>query len=348
MGELRKLSKIRVAVIGCGSIAEKRHIPEYADNPNVELIAFCDVVNQRAQHYADLYGAKAYTNYEEMLSTEKPDAVSVCLPNILHAPASIAAANAGAHVLVEKPMATNEADALAMIEAAKANNVYLMVGHNQRLMPPHVKAKEILESGKMGKVLTFRTSFGHPGPEGWSIDGRNSWFFRKEEAIMGAMGDLGVHKSDLIRWLLEDEVVEVAAFVGTLHKEGTDCDDNSTCLLRMKSGTIGTLVASWTYYKGQDNSTVLWCENGCLQIGTDPEDQVIVLMRDGSVEKHRVGAMATNEKQVTSGVIDEFVESLVTSTPPRISGEEGLKSLNVIIAAFESQDTKKIVAINGV
>ncbi|NHN28584.1 Gfo/Idh/MocA family protein [Paenibacillus agricola] len=342
------MAKIRVAVIGCGSIAEKRHIPEYAANPDVELVAFVDVVNQRAEQYADQYGAKAYTSYEEMLSVEKPDAVSVCLPNILHAPVSIAAANAGAHVLVEKPMATNEADSLAMIEAAKANNVYLMVGHNQRLMPPHVKAKEILETGKMGKVLTFRTSFGHPGPENWSIDGRNSWFFRKEEAIMGAMGDLGVHKSDLIRWLLEDEVVEVAAFVGTLHKEGTDVDDNSTCLLRMKSGAIGTLVASWTYYKGQDNSTVLWCENGCLQLGTHPDDQVIVLMTDGSVEKHQVGAMATNEKQVSSEIINEFVYCIKTSTPPRISGEEGLRSLNVILAAFESQASKTIVAVKEV
>jgi UDP-N-acetylglucosamine 3-dehydrogenase len=342
------LSKIRVAVVGCGSIAEKRHIPEYASNPNIELIAFCDLVNQRAEQLADKYGAKAYTSYEEMFNAEKPDAVSVCTPNYLHATVAIAAANAGAHVLVEKPMATTVAEGLAMIEAAKNNNVYLMVGHNQRLMPPHVKAKEILESGRLGKVLTFRTSFGHPGPENWSIDGRASWFFRKEEAIMGAMGDLGVHKSDLIRWLLNDEVVEVAAFVGTLHKDGTDVDDNSTCLLRMKSGAIGTLVASWTYYKGQDNSTVLWCEKGCMQIGTDSEDQVVVLLNDGSVEKHKVGAMATNEKQVTSGVIDEFVNCLVTSTPPRISGEEGLKSLNVILAAFESQASKTIVAIKEV
>ncbi|MFD0680299.1 MULTISPECIES: Gfo/Idh/MocA family protein [unclassified Paenibacillus] len=339
------MGKVRVAVIGCGSISKHRHIPEYAANPNVELVAFCDIVTERAEHYANQYGAKAYMNYEEMLQAEKPDAVSVNLPNVLHAPVSIAVANAGAHVLVEKPMATTYEEGLAMIEAAKKNGVFLMVGHNQRLMPPHVKAKEILQTGKLGKVLTFRTSFGHPGPEGWSIDGRNSWFFRKEEAIMGAMGDLGVHKSDLIRWLLEDEVTEVAAFVGTIHKDGTECDDNSTCLLRMKSGTIGTLVASWTYYKGQDNSTVLWCENGAMHIGTHPEDQVIVELRDGSVEKHRVGAMATNDKQTASGVIDAFINSIVTNTPPSISGEEGLKSLNVILAAFESQATKQNVLV---
>ncbi|MDD9267473.1 Gfo/Idh/MocA family protein [Paenibacillus sp. GCM10023248] len=339
------MSKIKVAVIGCGSISKHRHIPEYALNPNVELVAFVDPVIERAEHYAQLHGGKAYSSYQELFKQEKVDAVSVCTPNYLHAEVSIAAANAGAHVLVEKPMATTAEEADAMIEAAKKNGVFLMVGHNQRLMPPSVKAKEILETGKLGKVLTFRTSFGHPGPEGWSIDGRESWFFRKEEAIMGAMGDLGVHKSDLIRWLLNDEVAQVAAFVGTLHKEGTDIDDNATCLLRMKSGATGSLVASWTYYKGQDNSTVLWCENGVIKIDTDPNDQVIVELRNGTVERYKVGQVATNEKQTVSGVIDEFVASIVNGTKPRISGEEGKRSLEVILAAFESEATGKVITL---
>ncbi|MFC0329369.1 Gfo/Idh/MocA family protein [Paenibacillus sepulcri] len=339
------MSKIRVAVVGCGSIAEKRHIIEYAPNPNVELVAFCDPVTERAQKYADQYGAKAFANYEDMLAEIKPDAVSVCTPNYLHATVAIAAANAGAHVLVEKPMAVTDEEAAAMIDAASQNNVFLMVGHNQRLMPPHVKAKELLETAGLGRVLTFRTSFGHPGPEFWSIDGPGSWFFRKEEAIMGAMGDLGVHKSDLIRYLLDDEVAQVTAFIGTLDKKNTKVDDNATVLLRMKSGAIGTLVASWTYYKGEDNSTVLWCENGVIKIGTDPEDQIILELRDGTVERYKVGAISTNEKQETSGVIEAFVESIVTNTPPVISGEEGRKSLAVILAAFESQANGTVVSL---
>ncbi|MFC4099678.1 Gfo/Idh/MocA family protein [Paenibacillus xanthanilyticus] len=340
------MSKVRVAVIGCGSISKYRHIPEYAANENVEIVAFVDVVAERSQAYADKYGALAFTDYKEMLAQVKPDAVSVNLPNALHAPVSIDAANAGAHVLVEKPMAATAEEGHAMIEAAKKNGVFLMVGHNQRLMPPHVKAKEILDSGKLGKVLTFRTSFGHPGPEGWSVDGRNSWFFEKEDAIMGAMGDLGVHKSDLIRYLLSDEVSEVGAFIGTLHKDGTQVDDNATCLIRMKSGAIGSLVASWTYYKGEDNSTVLWCENGVMKIGTHPDDQVIVELRDGTIEKYKVGAISTNDKQESSGVIDAFITSITTNTPPSISGEEGLKSLKVILAAFESQATGRIISLD--
>ncbi|MCG7380431.1 Gfo/Idh/MocA family oxidoreductase [Paenibacillus sp. ACRSA] len=339
------MSKIKVAVFGCGAIAERRHIPEYADNENVELVAFADPIVERAEKMAETYGGKAYSSYEELLANETVDAVSVCTPNYLHAPMAIAAANAGKHVLVEKPMAVSTEEGEQMIEAAKKNNVFLMVGHNQRLMPPHVKAKEILDSGRLGKVLNFRTSFGHPGPEAWSVDGADSWFFRKEEAIMGAMGDLGVHKSDFIRYLLSDEVSEVAGFISTLHKEGTKVDDNATCLLRMKSGAIGTLVASWTQYRAGDNSTVLWCENGVMKIGTVEGDEVIVELTNGTVETYKVGAMATNEKQVPSGVIDAFVESIVTNTPPSISGEEGLRSLQVILAAFESEKTGQIVKL---
>ncbi len=339
------MSKIKVAVIGCGAIAQRRHIPEYADNENVELVAFADPILERAESMAETYGGQAFGSFEELLAQADVDAVSVCTPNHLHASMAIAAANAGKHVLVEKPMATTLEEGERMIEAARSNGVFLMVGHNQRLMPPHVKAKEILDSGELGKVLTFRTSFGHPGPEAWSVDGAESWFFRKDEAIMGAMGDLGVHKSDFIRYLLNDEVAEVAGFIGTLDKEGTDVDDNAACLLRMKGGAIGTLVASWTQYKGGDNSTVLWCERGVMKIGTVDGDEVIVEPVEGLVETYKVGAMATNEKQVPSGVIDAFVDSIVTNTPPAISGEEGLKSLQVILAAFESQKTGQFVKL---
>lgn len=341
------MSKLSVAVVGCGSISKHRHIPEYAANSHVQLVAFVDPILERAQAYADQFGAKAYADIDAMLAEIKPDAVSINTPNYLHAPLSIKAANAGAHVLVEKPMAVTDEEAASMIEAAKNNGVKLMVAHNQRFMPPHVKAKQILESGVLGKVLTFRTSFGHPGPEAWSIDGAGSWFFRKEEAIMGAMGDLGVHKSDLIRWLLNDEVSEVAAIVGTLHKDGTKVDDNANCILRMESGAIGSLVASWTYYKGEDNSTILWCENGVMKIGTHPDDQVIVELRDGTIEKHKVGAISTNEKQESSGVVDAFVGSIVSGQTPPIPGEEGRKSLKVILSAFESQETGRFVRINN-
>ena len=339
------MAKTRVAVIGCGSIAIYRHAPEYAFNEDVEIIAFCDPVEERAIKLAEKYGGNVYSDYKLMLESEQLDAVSVCTPNVEHAPISIAAANAGLHVLCEKPMAGSIEDANQMIEAAKKNNVYLLIGHNQRLVPAHVKAKEILTSGRLGKVLTFRTTFGHPGPESWSIEGKEGWFFKKEKAIVGAMGDLGVHKADLIRWLLDDEVTEVGAIVETLHKTDTDVDDNAICLLRMRKGAVGTLTASWTYYKGEDNSTLLYCQHGVIKIGTDPHDQVIVEPTDGPIERYHVGAIATNTGQTHSGVIDTFIHSVRSQTPPELSGEEGLKSLKVILGALQAAEEKTIVIL---
>lgn len=340
------MSKLKVAVIGCGSIAKYRHIPEYAANPHVELVAFCDFSKPPADHYAEKYGAKSYTDYRELLKNEDIDAVSVCTQNVDHAIVSIEAANAGKHVLCEKPMATSMEEAKAMIEAAKNNGVYLMIGHNQRLMPPHIKAKQLLQEGGLGKVLTFRTTFGHGGPEAWSIQGEDTWFFKKDKAFVGAMGDLGIHKTDLIRWLLNDEVTEVGAFVETLDKD-CDVDDNATCLIRMKSGAIGTLATSWTNYKGEDNSTVFYCENGVLEIQDRGDVQVVVRLRDGAVEQYKVGAIATNQEggQVSSGVIDSFIDCILTNTPPSISGEEGMKSLNVVLAALESADKRTFIQL---
>ena len=152
---------------------------------------------------------------------------------------------------------------------------------------------------------------------------------------------------DLLRWLLDDEIVQVGAFVGTLHKEDTDVDDNAVFILRTSNGAMGTMAASWTHVPGEDNSTVLYCEKGLIRIGADPEYPLIVERSDGEVEKHRVGPIATNEEggQTKSGVIDAFMESLLRKTPPLIPGEEGMKSLNVILAALQASQENRIVDV---
>lgn len=341
------MSKLKIGVVGCGSIALYRHLPEYAANNNAEIVAVCDVNEERVKATAEQYNAKAYTNYEEMFVSENFDAVSVCLPNYLHAPVSIAALNAGAHVLCEKPMATSKEEAEAMIKAAKQNGKKLMIGHNQRFVPSHQKAKELIESGQLGKVYSFRTAFGHGGPEGWSQDGRDSWFFRKEEAFIGAMGDLGVHKTDLIRYLLGEEIVEVGAFVATAAKEGTDVDDNAVCVLKSESGIIGTLAASWSYSPKEDNSTVIFGEKGILRLEEDPNFSLVAQYKNGEVVKYELGRIQSNESggQTGSQVIDHFVTSIVNNEEPLITGEEGMKSLLVILAALESDQTKKITTV---
>ena len=341
------MEKLRVGVIGCGSIAQHRHLPEYKSNKNVELIAVCDINEERVQAVAEKYGVEAYTSYEELVSSGSVDAVSVCTPNYLHAPISIAALKSGIHVLCEKPMATSKEEAEAMIAAAKESGKKLMIGHNQRFVPSHQRARKLIEGGEIGKIYSFRTAFGHGGPEGWSVEGKEGWFFQKEKAFVGAMGDLGVHKTDLLRYVLGEEITEVGSFVETSAKDFADVDDNAVCVLKTESGIIGTLAASWAYVSKEDNSTIIYGEKAILRLEDDPTNSLVVQYANGEVVNYQLGKIQSNDAggQKTSHVIDRFVDSVVHDQEVPVTGEEGMKSLEVILAALESNRTKQIVRV---
>lgn len=341
------MSLLKVAVIGCGSIAIHRHLPEYNANPNVEIVAVCDVIEERAQEAAEKYQAKAYTDYKQAITESDADLVSVCLPNYLHAPVSIFAAENGKHVLCEKPMATSDEEAKHMIAASEKAGKKLMIAHNQRFVASHQKAREIIANGDLGKIYSFRTTFGHGGPEGWSIDGADSWFFRKEEAFIGALGDLGVHKADVIRYILDTEFVEVASMIESSAKENSDVDDQAVTILRSEKGIIGTLTASWAYKGGEDNSTVIYGEKGNLRLEDDPTYSLIARFTDGTKVNYDLGQIQTNDSggQTSSGVVDHFVHSVLNDTKPLIDGEEGYKSLKIILAALEANESKKNISL---
>jgi UDP-N-acetylglucosamine 3-dehydrogenase len=160
------------------------------------------------------------------------------------------------------------------------------------------------------------------------------------------MGDLGVHTADLMRYLL-GEFTEVGAFIETNAKQNTDVDDNAVCILRTDNGIIGTLTASWAYVTGGDNSTIIYGEKGTLRLEDNPKYSLIEEYRDGSVIYHKLDKIQTNEEggQSTSHVISHFVECILEKNQPLISGEEGLKSLEIILASLKSQETKQIVSL---
>lgn len=342
------MSTLKIGVIGCGSIAQHRHLLEYSWNKAVEIVAVCDINEERALEIGKEYSAKAYTDYKELLADKDIDAVSVCTPNYLHAPISIDALNAGKHVLCEKPMATSSEEAEQMIEAAEKNGKKLMIGHNQRFVKSHQKARELIQSGEVGKIYSFRSAFGHGGPEQWSVDGKESWFFQKEKAFIGAMGDLGVHKTDLLRYVLGEEFVEIGAFVETNAKDFADVDDNAVCVLKTESGVIGTLAASWAYTSKEDNSTVIYGEKAILRLEDHPQYSLIVQYATGEIVNYELGKIQSNDAggQNATGVIDHFVSSIVSDTEPLITGTEGKKSLEVILGAIKSNETKQIAKIN--
>ena len=263
---------IRIGILGCGKIAQVRHIPEYADNKDCELYGFYNPTRTRAEEMAEKYGGKVFDTAEELLSDPNIDAVSVCAANYAHAELTIKALKAGKHVLCEKPMATTMADCEAMVAAAKESGKLLMIGQNQRVTAAHMLARKMVEEGVIGKVISFRTAFGHGGPETWAIKpGKDTWFFDKNKAAMGVMADLGIHKTDLLHFLLGEDIVSVCAMTGAIHKtlpsgEPIPVDDNALCIYRTRSGAIGQLHVSWTNYGEEDNSTRIYCEKGVIRI----------------------------------------------------------------------------------
>ena len=335
---------IRVAVAGCGKIAQVRHLPEYQDHPEAQIWGLFDLNQDRAKALAEQYGAKTYPSYEALLSDPEVDAVSICAANTAHADMTVAALKAGKHVLCEKPMAATLKDCERMVKAARESGKTLMIGQNQRLTPAHQKARELVEQGAIGRVVTFSTAFCHGGPETWSVDpGANTWFFDKNKAALGVMADLGVHKTDLIQYLLGQTVTEVSAKLCTLDKKYADgspisVDDNAICVFTMSGGAVGTVIASWTHYCGEDNSTVLYGTEGVLRIYEDPAHSLVLQHRGGGTEYFDLDAIQTNDAQTRSGVIDLFIDHLLHPELPCISGESVLTAMRAVFAAVESSE----------
>lgn len=340
-----------IGIIGCGKIAQVRHIPEYADHPQAKLTGFYDLNKARAAELARRYGGTAYDSVEELLQDPNIHAVSICAANFAHAELTIAALKAGKHVLCEKPMATTLSDCEAMVSAAKEAGKFLMIGHNQRLAKAHALARKLIVDGLIGDIVTFRTTFGHGGPETWSVDpGKNTWFFDKSRAAMGAMADLGIHKTDLIQFLTGQQVVRTTARVTTLDKrDGSGnligVDDNAICIYEMSGGALGTMTASWTYYGPEDNSTILYGTRGIMRIYDDPAAAIKVMLADGSKISYDVEAIQTNDNQTKSGVIDLWMQCLTTNTPPEISGESALAAMRAVFASIRSSETGVAVEI---
>ncbi|QWT18063.1 Gfo/Idh/MocA family oxidoreductase [Collinsella sp. zg1085] len=342
---------IGIGIIGCGKIAQVRHIPEYAAHPNVKIVALFDLNSERATELAALYGAKACKTIDELLSLTDIDAVSICTANIAHAKHTIAALQAGKHVLCEKPMASTAVECEAMVAAAQAATKQLMIDQNQRLTQAHQKAKELILTGAIGEVLSFRTCFAHGGPETWSVDpGTGSWFFDKSQAAMGALGDLGVHKIDLIQYILDDEITSVCARLATLDKrysngELVQVDDNALCLMQTAKGALGSLTASWTNYGSEQNATTIFGTKGILKIYENPAYSIVLEMADGTRTLMELESIQTNDNQTKSGVIDAFVDALIAGTKVPIPGASVLSAMRVVDACIVSNANAQWVEV---
>lgn len=260
------MAKLKIGFIGCGGIAKDKHLPGMAQQAEyVDLVAFCDLIPERAQFAAEKYGtpdAKTYTDYHELLADPAIDAVHVLTPNIAHCEISVAALEAGKHVLCEKPMAATEADAKRMLEARDRTGKMLTIGYQYRHFPVNQVAKQVVDDDLLGDIYYAEASYlRRRGVPTWGV------FTDKSKQGGGPLIDIGTHALDLALFLMNN--YEPAYVVGTsFEKLGRlldpdhqgqnmmghsfpwdnktyEVEDSAFGQIKMKNGAVINLRASW-------------------------------------------------------------------------------------------------------
>jgi len=284
--------------------------------------------------FADTYGVeRRYQDWRAMLAEGGFEAVSICTPPALHGEMTVASAQHGYHVLVEKPMALTVQQCDEMIAAADQAGVILMVAHNQRFSARHGIAKEILATGRLGAPRRVHAVFAHAGPEHWSPD--QTWYFNPSLSGHGVLLDLGYHKIDLLRWLLGQEVVAVQAFTAAFEKSAA-VDDTVVAALKFSGGTLGTVQVSWVERPGFDDFTTIHCERGAIRIPSLATEPV-------RVEEQRSGHVVEAAYRCTTtdpagwfGAVAAFVEAVQHGGESPVPGTEGKATLAAVLAAYQS------------
>jgi predicted dehydrogenase len=273
-------SQLNVAVIGTGM--GRYHMKEFVESPNVNLLAVCDLNIEEAQYFANQYGAPyAFRDYSDLWDLEGLDAVSIAIPNYLHASVTIEALEHGLHVLCEKPMATSLEDARRMVEVAEANDKRLMIGMSQRFRPQSLALKGMVERGELGEIYYARGTWirrrGMPVihfAPGGSM-GRGQWFVDRKRAGGGALFDIGVHMFDLTWWLMgnpKPRCVSAASYQNLWNEEfaqrGIHCDvdELSSALVRFEGSAVAFFDVSWAANQGDDMNVRIFGTEAGFQV----------------------------------------------------------------------------------
>ncbi|ALS29199.1 Gfo/Idh/MocA family oxidoreductase [Paenibacillus cisolokensis] len=357
---------LKVAIVGCGGIANGKHMPALSKNKHVEMVAFCDIVEERALEAAAKYGAegaKTYTDYKELLKDESIDVVHVCTPNDSHSYITIDALESGKHVMCEKPMAKTAAEGRAMVEAARRTGKKLTIGYNNRFRSDSQYLKSVCDSGELGEIYYARAhAIRRRAVPTWGV------FLDEEKQGGGPLIDIGTHALDLTLWMM-DNYKPVSVTGSVFHKLGSKknaanawgpwdpdkftVEDSAMGFIKMANGATIVLESSWalnTLDVDEAKCTLCGTEGGAdmkggLRINGEQNSRLFVKEID-----LKAGGVAFYEGSGPQRDIDlecaTWIDAILNDKEPVVKPEQALVVTEILEAIYESARTGKTVYFN--
>ena len=338
--------KIRIALVGCGRIAEKHFEAIRAHGERLELVAVCDVERAALDAAVQRTGARGFPSLGALLSGSEADVVVLCTPSGLHPAQAIQIAAAGRHVITEKPMATRWADGKRMVEACDAANVRLFVVKQNRRNATLQLLKRALEQKRFGRIymVTLNVLWSRPQSYYDSAKWRGTWEFDG-----GALMNQASHYVDLLDWLI-GPIESVQAYTATLARD-IQVEDTAVIGVRWRSGALGSMnVTMLTYPKNHEGSITVLGESGTVRIGG---------VAVNKIEHWEFAAPNAEDAQVHDAsyaissvygyghplYYDNVIRTLRGEAEAETDGREGLRSLEVLIASYLSARDGRRVAL---
>ncbi len=330
----------RIGIVGSQFVADL-HAQAFGFVPDAEVVAVASPNREHAESFARDHGVpNVFTDHREMLNLPYLDAITIACPNDLHAHVAIDAAEAGKHVICEKPMALNLDECDAMIEACRKAGVLLLYAEELLFAPKYARAKTLAEEGALGRVYYVRQLECHYGPH-------SDWFWDVERSGGGVLMDMGCHSIAFARWVYDNAPIEsVSAELGTfVHGERTRGEDHSICVLRFSGDRMAVTENSWARTGGVDDRAELYGSDGLT---------VADLLRGSSLTTYSTPGYgyAVEKAETTQGwtfttfeetwnygfpqEMEHFVRCIQGGEQPRSTGEDGRAVLETIIAAYAS------------
>ena len=339
--------KLGFGVVGCGVIAPT-HIKCIQGLPNARLSALCDVVQEKVEALAAVAPASTFTEYEAMLRHPDVDAVLVLTPSGLHAQVGIAAAQAGKHVLVEKPMDITLAKADALIEACRTAGVKLGCISQHRFDSAMAALKEAASSGRLGTLnfgaahtKWFRSQAYYDSGNWrgtWAMDGG------------GALINQSIHYVDMLQYIM-GPIKELHAYCAARAHDRIEVEDIAAAVLKFKSGAIGMLEGNTAAYPGFCTRLDIYGSEGSVIIEDDKVKAWHLLSGEGCTIPEDAGRSIAGTTSADISHLShqrqmaDFIDAVLSNREPKVNGEEGRKPLEIVLAVYESAKSGKLVRL---